>query len=75
MPKKAKRKAAAVAPAVSLAASGKAKRKMQKKNVEVKQDAVARPTLARLGLERINWGHRFLGTHGDEYEAASRHLN
>lgn len=77
MPKKAKRKAAAVAPAVSLAARSKAKRKMQKKNVVVKQDAVAvaRPTLLRLGLERIDWGHRFLGSHGDEYEAASRQLN
>ena len=75
MPKKAKRKAAAVAPAVSLAASGKAKRKMQKGNVVVKQDAVARPTLLRLGLERIDWGHRFLGSHGEEYEAASRQLN
>ena len=29
----------------------------------------------RLGLERLDWGHRFLGAHGPEYEAASRQLN
>ena len=43
MPKKAKkRKAATLAPTVSLAASSKVKRKMQKKSAEVKQDVVAK---------------------------------
>ena len=45
---------------ISLAANSKAtKRKKNKKSVVVRtgDEPVARPTLSRLGLARIDWGH------------------